>query len=501
MKNKVQLITYVNRLGGGKLCALAKLLEGPLKDLFGGIHLLPFFYPIDGEDAGFDPIDHTKVDPKLGDWSDIHAISQNVDIMADLIVNHMSADSEAFKDVLEKGSGSDYHELFLTYSKVFPEGAKEEELSGIYRPRPGFPFTNITLKNGQKRLFWTTFTPKQIDIDVHSKAGWKYLMDILDTFRENGISIIRLDAAGYAVKTPGTSCFMTPDTFTFISSLTEEARKRGIEVLVEIHSYYQQQIDIAKKVDWVYDFALPPLVLHTLFKRNASNLKKWFEISPRNAINVLDTHDGIGIVDIGSGTQANQPGLVSEEDLDSLVEQIHTNSKGNSRKATGAAASNLDLYQVNCTFFDALGGDPQVYLIARIIQFFAPGIPQVYYTGLLAGENDMDLLAKSGVGRDINRQYFSPEQLTAAIAKPVVRKLFNLIHFRNEHPAFQGDFILPESPDSQLLIRRENQHHWAELQLDLSTLKWEISFSKKGDTISIKNLDYIVDHLETLNIA
>ena len=501
MKNKVQLITYINRLGGGNLANLNSLVGGPFKDLFGGMHLLPFFYPVDGEDAGFDPIDHTSVDPQLGEWKDIRLLSEKVDLMADLIVNHMSADSRQFKDVWENGSDSSYKELFLTFDQVFPNGAREEDLANIYRPRPGFPFTSITLKNGKKRLFWTTFTPKQIDIDVKSQVGWNYLLEILDTFRQNGISMIRLDAVGYAIKTPGSSCFMTPETFEFISVLTEQARKMGMEVLVEIHSYYQQQIDIARQVDWVYDFALPPLVLHTLFKRNAANLKKWLRISPRNAINVLDTHDGIGIVDIGSGTQDHQPGLVSDEDLDSLVEQIHENSRGNSRKATGAAASNLDLYQVNCTYYDALGGDDATYLIARMIQFFAPGIPQIYYTGLLAGENDMTLLKESGVGRDINRPYYSTDQLKAALDKAVVRQLFDLIRFRNQHPAFQGDFILENSPDDQLIIRRENQQHQAVFQLDLPTLSWEISFTEEGSTVSLSDLAQLTPHIEALSMA
>ena len=129
------------------------------------------------------------------------------------------------------------------------------------------------------------------------------------------------------------------------------------------------------------------------------------------AITVLDTHDGIGVIDIAAdGTDPQDyPGLIPPEELDALVERIHINSNGQSRQATGAAASNLDLYQVNCTFYDALGRNDYDYLLARAIQLFAPGIPQVYYVGLLAGENDMALLAKSGVGRDINRHFYSVE--------------------------------------------------------------------------------------------
>ena len=120
------------------------------------------------------------------------------------------------------------------------------------------------------------------------------------------------------------------------------------------------------------------------------------------------------------------------------MEKIHANSNGQSRLATGAAASNLDIYQVNCTFYDALGRQDSDYLLARAIEFFAPGIPQVYYVGLLAGENDMNLLAQSGIGRDINRHYYSLDEIAQAIRRPVVQSLFELIRFRNQHPAFHG---------------------------------------------------------------
>src|SRR5690606_12759887 len=118
---------------------LRALLNGPLAGLFGGVHVLPFFHPIDGADAGFDPIDHAGVDPRLGSWSDIAALASDVDVMADLIVNHVSRDSEQFKDFEARGSASPYSGLFLTRERVFPNGATAAELGAIYRPRPGPP--------------------------------------------------------------------------------------------------------------------------------------------------------------------------------------------------------------------------------------------------------------------------------------------------------------------------------------------------------------------------
>ena len=267
MRNQVQLITYIDRLSGGGVQELAGLFHGPLEGLFGGVHLLPFFLPIDGADAGSDPIDHERVDPRLGSWTDIAALGSVVDITADLIVNHVSTRSPRFEDYLRLGESSEHSGMFLSFGRVFPNGAKESELLQIYRPRPGLPFTSMRLQNGEGRLMWTTFTPQQVDIDVRSPQGAAYLRAILDRFREGGVRVIRLDAVGYAIKKPGTTCFMIPETFDYIAALTEEAHSRGIEVLVEIHSYYRNQVEIAKRVDRVYDFALPPLVLHTILQK------------------------------------------------------------------------------------------------------------------------------------------------------------------------------------------------------------------------------------------
>jgi len=479
MKNNVQLITYADRLGGGDIKALHRLLKGPLAGLFGGVHILPFYYPIHGTDAGFDPIDHTRIDSCLGSWADIKKLGQDVDLMADLIVNHVSSASPQFLDYSEKGDASIYKDMFLTMGSVFPNGATEADLLTIYRPRPGLPFSYAKLKNNQKRLLWTTFSRQQIDIDVTHPQSKAYLQSVLRTLHDNSIRMVRLDAVGYAVKKPGSNCFMLPETFAFVEYLTKQAAALEMEVLVEIHSHFRRQIEIARQVDRVYDFALPPLVLHAIFNHTARYLKQWLEISPRNAVTVLDTHDGIGVIDIGAdGTDPqNRSGILPLEELDILVENIHTNSNGQSRLASGAAASNLDLYQVNCTFYDALGRNDEKYLLARVIQFFAPGVPQIYYVGLLAGENDMSLLAKSGVGRDINRHYYTSEEIDRAIQRPVVQSLFELIRFRNRHPAFNGSFSMPETHDSKIAMRWDNRKDWAMLEVDFASDSYSISNS------------------------
>ena len=479
MKNQVQLITYVDRLGGrldgadlARLKALLCDAPSPLAGVFGGVHLLPFFHAIDGADAGFDPIDHTQVDPRLGHWADIKALTEGLDVMGDVIVNHMSAESPQFLDYSEKGEASAYAGLFLTLDAVFPNGATEQDLLTVYRPRPGLPLTYATLKNGERRILWTTFTASQIDIAVHHPQGRAYLASILQTFAAHGIRMVRLDAVGYAIKRAGQSCFMLPETFDFIGEFAAEAKALGIEVLVEIHAYYQRQIEIAKRVDWVYDFALPPLVLHAFSFKTATGLKRWIAVRPPNALTVLDTHDGIGIIDIGADAsdRAAHPGLVPPEELDALVDRIHAASGGSSRQATGAAASNLDLYQVNCTFFDAMGRDETAYLLARAIQFFLPGVPQVYYVGLLAGHNDMALLARSQVGRDINRHRYDEAEIARDCERPVVQRLLALIRWRNQHPAFGGQFSLEDSGPDELHLRWQCGDAHARLQVNFRTL-------------------------------
>lgn len=475
----MQLIAYVDRMGGGGIRDLERLLCGELAGVFGAVHLLPFYDPIDGADAGFDPIDHTRVDPRLGDWNDVAALSRRIDLMADVIVNHISDRSPQFLDYSRRGADSPYDGLFLTREAVFGASPAEADVARIYRPRPGLPFREVTLANGERRTLWTTFTPQQLDIDVHHPQGKAYLQRILATLAANGVRMVRLDAVGYAIKKAGSSCFMLPETFEFIGEFAALGRGLGIEVLVEVHSYFRRQIEISTRVDWVYDFALPPLVLHAFEFRTATRLKEWIAIRPTNAITVLDTHDGIGIVDIGAdpADRTARPGLVPADEIERLVESIHERSGGQSRKATGAAASNLDLYQVNCTFLDALGGDERRYLLARAIQFFLPGIPQVYYVGLLGGHNDLELLARTGVGRDINRHHYSAAEVTAALRQPMVIDLLALIRLRNEHPAFAGRFRLLESAAEQLTLRWEREEHFAQLVVRMDSADHELSHS------------------------
>lgn len=191
---------------------------------------------------------------------------------------------------------------------------------------------------------------------------------------------------------------------------------------------------------------------------------------PHNAVNVLDTHDGIGVIDVGADARnSERVGLLTADRIHDLVEGIHERSGGASRTATGAAASNLDLYQVNCTFYDALGRDDDRYLAARMIQLLLPGTPQIYYVGLLAGVNDTELLAATGVGRDVNRHRYTPDEIGAALDRPVVRRLLAMLRWRAAEPAFAGSFELLDTPDHELGIRWTSPSSTITSVIDLRT--------------------------------
>ena len=277
---------------------------------------------------------------------------------------------------------------------------------------------------------------------------------------------------------------MLPETFDFIGALSQEAAKVGIDVLVEIHSHYRTQLDISRRVDYTYDFALPPLLLHGLLTGDVAPLVNWLGMRPPNLVSVLDTHDGIGVMDVGADKAGDGgPGLLDDGQIDALVRAIHRNTNGASELATGAAASNLDLYQVNSTFYDALGRDERRYLLARAVQFYLPGVPQVYYVGLLGGANDVELLARTGVGRDVNRHYYTESEIAAALASSVVQQLVALIRFRNVHPAFEGEFSWEQRASAVLAFRWQQDGHFTELVADFAegTFQCRSSGDGKGE--------------------
>lgn len=482
----VHLLTYADRLGG-TIPELGNLLGGPL-DHFSGVHILPFFLPYDGEDAGFDPVDHCAVDPRLGGWSDVKALKDSGKVvMADIIVNHMSADSPQFQDWLALGEDSQYDGLFLTFDRVFPTGASEAGITSFYRPRPGMPFTPFRTADGSRRLVWTTFMPSQVDIDVTHPAGIAYLEGVLDALVAGGVSIVRVDAVGYAIKNPETDSFMTDDTLAFVEVLADMCHRRGLDVLVEVHAHYTQQQAIAKLVDYVYDFATPALLLDAFVSTEPGALVRWLDERPGNAVTVLDTHDGIGIID--AGPINDMEGLISEEQMAAIFEWANDNTAGESGAASVQPQWASMPHQINSTFFHTLGQDPTRYLLARAFQLFLPGLPQIYYVGLLAGVNDVEAWKSSGEGREINRHRYTPAELEEALQNPVVRAQLALVDLRTQKPAFAGSFSFEQPSKNSVELRWVNGEHRATLFTDFSVPSFRITVDGPDGRLSYESSD------------
>lgn len=455
----VELLVYADRLGG-TIPELQAVLDGPLR-AFSSVHVLPFYIPFDGADAGFDPVDHASVDPRLGTWDDMRSLARTRGLTADLIVNHVSSSSAEFVDWLARGDASEFAGMFLTFDTVFPNGGTEREITAFYRPRPGLPFTAYQGADGSRHLVWTTFMPTQVDLDVNHPAALSYLRRVLRALADGGVSTVRLDAVGYAVKTPGTDSFMTPETLEFTKVVVALAHEARVDVLVEVHAHYSQQLAIAPLVDWVYDFALAPLLLHSLGTGTVDRLTRWFEIRPENAITVLDTHDGIGIID--AGPIGDRPGLISQDEMAAIFARAAVATGGHSSIASVVPEWFTLPHQINATFFSTLAGETVPYLLARAVQHFLPGRPQVYYVGLLGGLDDTSLFAETGNGRDVNRHRYPADEVTQALGTDVTQAQLGLARLRTGHPAFDGEFSWATRGEDEVRLIWSNDDARAEL--------------------------------------
>ena len=400
---------------------------------------------------------------------------------------------------LKKVKNLKYWDSFLRKDSRFDGNVfTPQEIEKVYRPRDGLLFSKKTIRKELKGVrevdFWTTFTPDQIDVNISDKHIEKYFDDTLEKLAQNGVSQIRLDVAGYISKKPGTDCFLIPEAYQYIEEFSKKAKVKDIDVLVELHYHHEKILDVAERVKnyaYVYDFQLPPLILDGIFRGDAQNIENWLKIRPEKTYTVLDTHDGIGIIDSEDllGNQSLPEEKKKEQDItrrEQLIRKIHENTKGNSEKASGGNANNLDLYQVNTTFYDALGRDDGAYLLARAIQFFTPGIPQVYYTGLLTGENDVDILRYTQEGRDVNRYWYSKKEISQALEKQVVKDQLELIEFRNNHPAFDGSVFNYSLIDNHTLkFNWTNREHHAILIADLKKKNYKIEYSNDGKKYNV----------------
>ena len=475
VKNQVQLITYPDSLGGD-LKTLNNLLLKHFSDIFkGGIHILPPF-PSSG-DRGFAPITYLQIEPTFGSWEDIRCIGENFDILLDLMVNHISKQSTFFQDFLKNGRNSEYADLFITLDKVWKDGNPAyEDISKMFLRRKE-PFSSFAIaKTGTTEKVWTTFgkenPSEQIDIDINSEKTRKLLTDFLVNFSKQNVKIVRLDAVGYIIKKLGTSCFFVePEIYGFIDWITELANSLGIEILPEVHAQYSTQFKLAENGNWIYDFILPYMILDTLINKSSVNLCKYLEIRPHKQFTMLDCHDGIPV-------KPDLDGLVKTDDAKKLVDICVERGSNLSliHSSEHKDKDGFDVHQIRCSYYSVLNCDDDAYLAARAIQFFAPGIPQVYYVGLLAGKNDDEKVEDTGEGRDINRHNFSSMEIEEALQKEVVQRLLQLIRFRNEYPAFNGEFKVLVSAEHEINLSWQKDDKICTLKIDLKNNKSVIEY-------------------------
>jgi len=467
IKNQVQLITYPDSLGQN-LAELHYVLKKYLADVIGGIHLLPF-YP-SSADRGFAPLTYDRVDAAFGDWRDIDKIGDDFDLMIDFMVNHISKQSHYFQDYLEKGSHSHYADMFLSFDKLTPDGEiSAEDLAKVYTRKPRPPYSIIARADGTKEKIWSTFDHEQIDLDWQSDVTRQIMRKFLIRLAREKIKMIRMDAFAYTTIKIGTrSFFLEPDVWELLKWLDACVAPFKVEILPEVHEQHTYQLKLSGKGYWVYDFALPMLVLHTLYHHTNQRLLEWLRICPRKQITTLDTHDGIGIVDVH--------GLLSHPEIDRTVAGLYDKGSNAKRRYNSVEYHNLDIYQMNTTYYSALECNDAAYICARIIQFFTPGIPQVYYVGLLAGKNDIELVEKTKSGRSINRHNYTLEEVETEMQKPVVQRLMRLMRFRSSYPAFDGDFTIGDSPENELVLEWRAGVHRATAKINLDTYDHQIVY-------------------------
>lgn len=483
LKNKAQLITYPDSLGGN-LRALHHVLDTHLPDLFGGgIHILPPF-PSSG-DRGFAPLTHLDIAPEFGTWEDIRRIGEEYPILLDLMVNHISAKSTYFQDFLERGRKSEYADLFIPLEKIWPSGnPPQAEIEKMFLRRAE-PFSDFTIKTtGEVERVWTTFgktTPsEQIDLDMSSQIARHLLTEFMTRFSQNGVKIVRLDAVGYVTKKRGTTCFFQePEIYRFLEWISGLAGSLGMEVLPEVHAEHTTQFRLAAKGYWIYDFILPYTVLDALLNRTSKRLKEYLRIRPQRQFTMLDCHDGIPIKPdlngLYTGDDARKVVAICLDrgaNLSPVFSPKHKDSDG------------FDVHQIRGTFYSLLDCDDDAYLAARAIQFFTPGVPQIYHVGLLAGKNDRSAVARTGDGREINRHNYSIEEVERELKRTVVQRLIKLIRFRNGFDAFNGVFRVHESGDSLLDLSWEHERSRCQLSVDLNSHKAMIRYADgAGDLV------------------
>lgn len=479
--NQAMLITYADSLGGN-LRELERILSELLPGVVGSVHLLPF-YPSSG-DHGFAVIGYDRVDEAFGTWDDVARLASRYGLAVDFMVNHVSAQSREFTDYLEHGDKSPYAGMFIRWEEFWPDGEPDEAQSrALFRRKPHEPWLAVTRKDGRTVRVWNTFSEQQIDVDPFAESTKAYYRRNLARLAQYA-PMIRLDAVAYASKRPGTSCFFVEPEIWRVLDICQECAGPDVQFLAEIHSHYRYQQKMAQHGVWVYDFALPALMLHALFTGETPYLRRWLSTCPRKQFTTLDTHDGIGLIDVEE--------LLPEEEI-ARVQQIvnrRVSASLDDSRLQGVSVTTPGTktrqYQLMGTYFSALGADEDAYRLARAVQLYAPGTPQIYYAGLLAAENSTDAMQGQTDARELNRPRYTREGVRQALQRPVVQDLCALLRFRNLYPAFDGDFaLLPEREPGVLELRWKKDVWETTLRADFRSRHFTLRYAGAKGAVTV----------------
>ena len=312
----------------------------------------------------------------------------------------------------------------------------------------------------------------QMDLNIKSPLVWEFYDNTLKTLAGYGAKIVRLDAFAYAPKEPGEKNFLNePGTWDLLEKVRELADKYNLTLLPEIHASYGEKNyeQIAEKGYMTYDFFLPGLIIDALESGDGKHLSDWAkELIEKDihTVNMLGCHDGIPLLDL--------KGLLSEERIQNLIDTI----VGRGGYVKDLHGQKNMYYQVNATYYSALGEEDAKMLLARALQLFMPGKPQIWYLDLFAGKNDHEAVKRAGAGghKEINRTNLTTEQMEEALKKPVVARQLELLRFRGTCPAFAKESkIIVNSNDNHMEFIWENAGYQAKLTADLKTCEYMIT--------------------------
>ncbi|ENO3038166.1 sugar phosphorylase [Enterobacter ludwigii] len=452
----VVLITYADQFsaeGEKALPVFTRFYNKWLSHSFSHVHLLPF-YPWSSDD-GFSVIDYHDVAPETGTWQDIAELKQSASLMFDFVCNHMSAQSQWFANYLKQMPG--YNDFFIS---VDPE----TDLSAVTRPRALPLLTPFTLHDGSVRHLWTTFSSDQVDLNFASPQVLIAMVDVLLHYLTEGARYIRLDAVGFMWKIPGTSCIHLEQTHQLIQLFRAitEAVAPGTVIITETNVPHKDNVsyfgDGNNEAQMVYQFSLPPLVLHAVHRQDVRALCQWassltLPSTKTTWFNFLASHDGIGLNPLR--------GILPESEILSLVEKLQ--AEGALVNWKNNPDGTRSPYEINVTYLDALStrdcdDNHRIarFILAHAVLLSFPGVPAVYIQSILGSRNDYEGVERLGYNRAINRKKYLAGAIDSelenenSLRQKVYYRLRELIALRRAEKAFH--------PDSQAFFSTAGEH-------------------------------------------